>query len=294
MFRSISGTKRAILFLLVFLLALFFVLPKRSQGLLQFLGDPVAEVVALPLRGLAALTGGLGEFWNGYIALHQVHADNQQLRREIEYLRGQNNDLREAASATRRLERLLGFKERNRPQAVAAQVMGRDSTNWYRGVLLDRGERSGIQTGMGVMTEAGMVGQVVKTTSLSAVVLLVTDPNIAVTALIQRTRDEGIVSGTPKGFLKMKYIPLLSTVRKGDVVVTSGLAGMFPKGVMIGVVKDIEKIEGEPFQAAELAPAVDFSKLEEVLVVTALHRQEQPAPVAPSGGGASSRETTSP
>jgi len=98
-------------------------------------------VVALPLRGLAALTGGLGEFWNGYIALHQVHADNQQLRREIEYLRGQNNDLREAASATRRLERLLGFKERNRPQAVAAQVMGRDSTNWYRGVLLDRGEK---------------------------------------------------------------------------------------------------------------------------------------------------------
>ena len=266
-FRWGSVSRRTLLVLLFVFLALIFVLPKQSGGLLQHMGGPVAEVVAFPLHGFAALTSRVGAFWDGYVALQRVHVENQQLRREVEFLHGQNNKLREAAAAGHRWGSLLGFKEREWPNAVTAEVIGRDSTNWYRGVLLNRGTRDGIQTDLGVLTRAGMVGQVVKTTPSSSVVLLVTDPNIAVTALVQRTRDEGIVTGTPRGLVRMKYIPLLSTIRKGDVVVTSGLMGKFPKGLMIGVVKGIEKTEDEPFQSAEIAPIVDFSKLEEVVVI---------------------------
>ena len=267
--RSISGPKRAIVFALVFLLAIIFVLPRQTQGLLEYVGGPVADVVSFPLNGLAALSGGLHELWEGYLSLRGVYADNQRLRREIEYLRGQNNQLREAAAAGQRLAGLLDFKERSWPQTIAARVIGRDSTNWYRGLLLDKGERDGIRPDMGVITPGGMVGRVVKATTVSSVVLLLTDPNTAVTGLIQRTRDEGMVTGTPRGRLRMKYIPLLSAVREGDMVVTSGLVGQFPKGLLIGVVKRIEKTEEDLFQSAELFPAVDFSKLEEVLVLTA-------------------------
>lgn len=267
MLRSIPLSRRGVLLLVAFLLAVIFLVPKQTQGLLKLVGGPVADVVNLPLHGLATMTGSLGELWDGYLALRRVRVENQHLRREIEFLRGQQNQMREAAAAGHRLASLLGFKERAWPDALAAQVIGRDTTNWYRGVLLDKGTRDGVEVGLGVVTQAGMVGRIVKVTRSSSVVLLVNDPNTAVTALVQRSRDEGIVTGTPRGLVRMKYTPLLSTVRKGDVVVTSGLMGNFPKGLMIGVVTRILKTEDDLFQSAELAPAVDFSKLEEVLVI---------------------------
>ena len=280
MHRSISGPKRTVLLFLICSLALIFVLPKQSQGLLQKIGGPVAEIVALPLRGVASITGWFGGVWDQYIALQKVHQDNQELRREAEFLRGQNNKLREAAASSERLADLLGFKQTQWPHTVPAQVIGRDSTNWYRGLLLNRGEEHGVQPGMGIITPGGMVGRIVKTTAYSSVMLLMTDPNIAVTTLIQRTRDQGIVTGTIDGRVRMKYIPLLSTVRKGDVVITSGLTGRFPKGLLVGVVTEIEKSADDLFQSAILAPAVDFTKVEEVLVINSLGQMATPAPAA--------------
>jgi rod shape-determining protein MreC len=121
---------------------------------------------------------------------------------------------------------------------------------------------------MGVMAPDGAVGRVVKVTPFTAIVLLITDPNNAVTGLIQRTRDEGIVEGTTEGRARMKYIPLLATLQSGDVIVTSGLTGGFPRGVPLGTITRIDRIEGELFQSAEIVPEVDLHKLEEVLVIT--------------------------
>lgn len=282
MLRSTSGTRRVVLVLFALLLSVFFVLPKQSRSLLQNIGKPLAQIVALPLGALAALDRSLQEAWSGYVALRHVYDENRRLRREIEVLRGQNSELREVATASQRLGALIGFKERTLSQTVAAQIIGRDATNWYRGVVLNKGERDGIRAEMGVITLAGVVGRVVKANASSAVVLLVTDPNNAVTGLIQRTRDEGIVEGTAQGLARMKYIPLLSTVRVGDTVVTSGLTGGFPRGLVIGAITNIEKVEGDLFQSAEIVPEVDFSKLEEVLVITA------PRPLDESGPDAGS------
>jgi rod shape-determining protein MreC len=267
--RAPYSARRLALGAFALLLAALFLFPHQSQGLLQYLDGPVGQVVRLPLEAVASLDQGLSGLLERYIALQGVQEENQRLRQDIEWLRGQNSQLREAASATERLASLLQFKEQALPVMVAAQVIGRDSTNWYRSVILNKGESDGIKPDMGVITPAGVVGRVVKTTGATAVVLLVTDPNNAIAGLIQRTRDEGIVEGTQQGLAKLKYIPLLSGVRDGDHVVTSGLVGGFPRGLAIGTITRIGKEEGALFQTAELTPEVDVGRLEEVLVIQA-------------------------
>jgi rod shape-determining protein MreC len=233
--------------------------------------------VRVPLEAFASIDAGIANRWQQYVALQGVWEENQQLRKEIEWLRGQNNQLRESATATARLTALLQFKEQALPTMVAAQVIGRDATNRYRAIILNKGESDGIKSDMGVITPAGVVGRVVKTTGASSVVLLVTDPNNAIAGLIQRTRDEGIVEGTQQGLAQMKYIPLLSTLRDGDRVVTSGLVGGFPRGLAIGTITRIDKQEGELFQSAELMPEVDVGRVEEVLVIQASYGQSTKA-----------------
>lgn len=269
MFHSSSGTRRVTLVLVVLLLSALLVFPTQSQGLLQHIGVPLAPIVTIPIEALATLDRSLQDVWEGYVALHEVHEENQRLRREIDLLRDQNNRLREAASASQRLTDLLEFKEQTASQTLSAQVIGRDATNWYRAVMLNKGEGDGIRVEMGVMTPAGVVGRVVKTTASTSMVLLVTDPNNAITGLIQRTRDEGIVEGTAQGLARIKYLPLLSTVRAGDQVVTSGLTGGFPRGLPVGVITSIEKMEGDLFQSAEIVPDADLTRLEEVLIISA-------------------------
>ncbi|HEY5627115.1 MAG TPA: rod shape-determining protein MreC [Nitrospira sp.] len=267
------------------ILAALFLFPNQSQGLLDVLDGPVGQLVRLPLEAIASLDQGISGMWQRYISLQAVEEENRQLRRDIEWLRGQNSQLREEAAATERLASLLQFKQQALPTMVAAQVIGRDATNRYRSVILNKGDNDGIQPDMGVITPAGVVGRVVKTTSVTSVVLLVTDPNNAIAGLIQRTRDEGIVEGTPQGRVRLKYIPLLSGVQDGDRVVTSGLVGGFPRGLAIGTITGIEKEDGALFQSAELALEVDVDRVEEVLVIQSLQGQLPDGAEAANGAG---------
>lgn len=262
----------------IVLLTAVFALPKQSRELLQSFGKPLSQIIGLPLGLFASVDRGLKDLWDSYVSLYRIAEENRQLRQENQLLRGRYTELQERVAATQRLEGLLALKERTGYETVAARVIGRDASNWYQGVVLDKGESDGIKVEMGVMTPAGVVGRVVKTTPAASVVLLVTDPNNAVTGLIQRTRDEGIVEGTAQGRARMKYLPLLSTVQTGDSVVTSGLTGGFPRGLAIGTITSIQKAEGDLFQTAEIAPEVDVQKIEEVLVITAPRLQPGPEP----------------
>ena len=267
--RSTYGTRRLAIVLFAVLLVALFLLPSQSQGLLQYFGGTLGQVLRLPLAAFSSLDHGISEAWDGYVALQGVREENRRLRRDIEWLKGQNNQLRDSVAATQRYEALLNFAQQASFRTVAAQVIGRDATNWYRGVILNKGEHDGVRPEMGVITPAGVVGRIVKTNAASSVVLLVTDPNNAIAGLVQRTRDEGIVEGTSHGRARLKYIPLLSRVQPGDRVVTSGLTGAFPRGLAIGGLTQVEKSEGDLFQSAEIEPEVDLSKLDEVLVITA-------------------------
>jgi rod shape-determining protein MreC len=270
---SSYGARRIALACFALLLVTLFLFPAQIQGLSQYLGGPVGYAVRVPLEAIASIDAGIADRWEQYVALQGVREENQRLRKEMEWLRGQQSQLRESAAATERLTTLLRFKEQALPTMVAAQVIGRDATNRYRALILNKGESDGIRPDMGVVTPAGVVGRVVKTTEASSVVLLVTDSNNAIAGLIQRTRDEGIVEGTQQGLAQLKYIPLLSTLRDGDRVVTSGLVGGFPRGLMIGTITHIDKQEGALFQSAELMPEVDVGRVEEVLVIQTSYGQ---------------------
>ena len=279
MLRALSGTTRFILLLLALLLSVIFLLPKQTRSVLQTIGQPISAVVFLPIEALTTLEQSVIGLWQEYVALRHVREDNRQLRRDLDVLQRQNSDLRESAVAAQRLGSLLEFKEQFVPHTVAARVVGRDSTNWYSSVILNKGDRDGIRPEMGVMTSAGIVGRVVKTGPFSSIVLLVTDPHNAITGIIQRSRDEGIVEGTSQGRARIKYLPLLASIRVGDVVVTSGLTGGFPRGIVIGTVLTMQKEEGELFQSAEIAPQANLSKLEEVLIITVPRSLEAPPDV---------------
>jgi rod shape-determining protein MreC len=266
------------------LLAALLLFPGQSQGLLDYLDGPVGQLVRLPLEAVSSLDQGISAMWQQYVSLQHVADENRRLRQEMDWLRGENSQLREAAVATQRLTTLLQFKEQALPAMVAAQVIGRDSSNRYKSVILNKGESDGVQKDMGVITPAGVVGRVVKTTGATSVVLLLTDPNNAIAGLIQRTRDEGIVEGVPQGRAKLKYIPMLSAVKEGDRVVTSGLVGGFPRGLAIGTVTTIDREEGALFQTAELIPEVDVNRVEEVLVVQSPHGQSSQTPARPEAG----------
>ncbi|MCP9451465.1 MAG: rod shape-determining protein MreC [Nitrospira sp.] len=269
-FRASYNTGRLVAVLAVVLLVGFLLLPTQFQQIFQQAGSPVGWVVSWPLRAMAGVKDGLADLWNGYVALRGVEAENRELRKEIEYLKGQNSQLREAAAATDRLAALLEFKQQAGIPTIAAQVIGRDTGNWYRAIILNKGEADGLRPDMGVITPAGVVGRIVKTTAATSVVLLVTDPNNAIAGVVQRTRDEGIVEGTASGLARLKYIPMLSDARPGDQVVTSGLVGGFPKGLAIGTITKIHKEDGGLFLSAELTPAVEGEHIEEVLVIQPL------------------------
>ena len=282
--RSAHGARRLALGMFALLLAALLLFPGQSQGLLDYLDGPVGQLVRLPLEAVSSIDQGISTMWQQYVSLQHVADENRRLRQEMDWLRGENNQLREAAAATQRLTSLLQFKEQALPAMVAAQVIGRDSSNRYKSVILNKGESDGIEKDMGVITPAGVVGRVVKTTGATSVVLLLTDPNNAIAGLIQRTRDEGIVEGIPQGRAKLKYIPMLSAVKEGDRVVTSGLVGGFPRGLAIGTITTIEREEGALFQTAELIPEVELNRVEEVLVIQATHGKSEVTGVKPDAG----------
>ena len=274
-FRTPYNAGRLALALAVVLLLGFFLLPNQLQSVFQEVGSPIGWVVSWPLRALSGIQGGVSGFWSSFIALQGVQEDNLALRKELEQLKGQNSQLREAAAATERLTALLEFKGQEMFPMVAAQVIGRDTGNWYRAIIINKGESDGFRPDMGVVTPAGVVGRIVKTTAATSVVLLVTDPNNAIAGLVQRTRDEGVIEGTTSGLARLKYIPLLSTARPGDRVVTSGLVGGFPRGLSIGTITRIDKSEGALFQSAEVTPEVDAGLVEEVLVIQSPNLQTE-------------------
>jgi rod shape-determining protein MreC len=210
----------------------------------------------------------ISEIWTRYIALQTVWEENQLLRQEIQRLQGEQNLLREKIIISTQFQQLLAYQETAPMTTLPARIIGRNVSNWYRAMIINKGARDGIHPEMGVITKAGVVGRVVRVNPATAIVLLLSDPNVAITGMVQNTRDEGIIQGTPQGIIHMKYLPPLSPVQPGDPVVTSGLTGDFPRGLQIGRIQQITKADTDLFQLGEISPTVDFSKLEGVLVIT--------------------------
>lgn len=227
----------------------------------------VIEITAPFQKLIKQTTKSTEELWLNYFRLVDVHHENTQLKNEIHALKMANSRYRELLATQERLEELLQFKQTiNRP-VLAAQVIGRDPTGWFKSVIIDKGKWAGLRLDMPVVNAFGVVGRVVSVSSNYAKVLLIIDQNSAVDCLVQRSRDRGMLKGLMSEICKLDYVAKSNDITMGDIVVTSGLGGVFPKGLPVGRILDVKEISGELFKDIKIRTAVDFSKLEEVLVI---------------------------
>jgi rod shape-determining protein MreC len=260
--------KRLVTFLIILVFLIFFIFPELQNRPAYFMMRPFVYLISTLQGGLMAFTQSASGIWSDYVFLVGVREENQKLREELYQLQNENIQQGEATAALKRLESFLEFKEQIPYPMIAARVIGRDPTNWYRTMIIDKGEKDGIRVDMGVIVPRGVVGRVMKTATGISQIQLLTDRNSAVAGLIQRTRDEGIIEGTENGLARLKYLPVLSESQEGDLVLTSGLTGSFPKDLLVGRIHRVRRQDRALFQEAEVTPMVDFSKLEEVLVIT--------------------------
>ncbi|MCU1385484.1 MAG: Cell shape-determining protein MreC [Acidobacteria bacterium] len=235
-------------------------------------GVPVIESVTFGLfsevqRGLSGGVLGIGRLWTGYIALRHVKAENDALKRDLAAAQIAVQEQRALADRTRGLERLLDLREHLNLQTVAAEIIGAAATPDFRTLTIDKGTRDGIRADMSVIAPAGIVGRLVVPSLRSAKVQLLIDRNAAAGAIIERTRAQGVVvGGGSDDRLRLEYMSEVFDVVVGDVVVTSGIDGIYPKGFVIGKIESVERA-GNAYKKITIKPAVDFSSLEEVLVV---------------------------
>ena len=243
-------------------------------------GLPVLQVVtfgsfAEVQRGTMAIVDGVRNFWSGYVALRQVHAENDALKHELQTLQVRLQQEHAEAQRTDNLRQLLELRERANLETTAADVIAAAASPEFRTVTIDKGTNEGLAADMAVISPAGVVGRVILPASRASKVQLLIDRNAAAGALIERTRVQGVVEGFGDGSLRMEYVPGSSDVKPGDLVVTSGIDGIYPKGFVIGTIEQVGAGSGG-YHHITVRPAVDFTRLEEVLVVRTLAASSAP------------------
>jgi rod shape-determining protein MreC len=227
----------------------------------------IVEIVA-PLQKIIQQTIHITEgVWLKYFGLINVRDENRELNNAIDALRMENNQYRELITTNRRLQKLFQFKETIDYPVLAVQVIGRDPTGWFKSVIIDKGAKSGLKINMAVVNASGVVGRLVSISPKYAKVLLIIDQNSAVDCIIQRSREKSIVKGFTSKICKLDYVVKTSDVVVGDKVITSGMGRVFPKGLPVGEVIGVGSRPGELFKDIKIRPMVDFSKLEELLVI---------------------------
>ena len=235
----------------------------------------IVEITA-PFQKLIKRTINLTkDFWLNYFCLIDVRHENSRLKQEINSFKVENSRYKELLATHERLRKLLQFKEVIRRPVVAAQVIGLDPTGWFKSIIIDKGKRAGLKWDMPVVNASGVVGRIVSISTDYAKVLLIIDQNSAIDCLTQQSRDRGMVKGLSTDVCKMDYMAKSSDAVVGDMVITSGLGGIFPKGLPVGRISRMKDVSGGLFKEIEVTPSVDFSKLEEVLVIQTENSSER-------------------
>jgi rod shape-determining protein MreC len=215
------------------------------------------------------ITGGLTgvyDIWTGYIALRGVNDENAALRQQLQDLQIKLQEERALAQRTEDLRQLLELRERAELETTAAEIIAAGASPEFRTVTIDKGTNDRVDADMAVLSPSGVVGRVILPSLRAAKVQLIIDRNAAAGAIIERSRAQGIVVGSGGEELRMDYVPGTADVKTGDLVVTSGIDGIYPKGFVIGTVETADRGPGT-YHEIRVRPAVDFSRLEEVLVV---------------------------
>jgi rod shape-determining protein MreC len=264
-----SNKNRSVIFLLILVLSSlgllsYHVIQPAETGMIRKI---ILELSAPLETAVHGINRCVHDAWNRYVFLIGLGDENHHLREQNDLLKQRIIQYQEAYMEAARLRRLLELKNQLNLLTAAAGIIGTDRTSIFRTVLIDKGTIQGLQSGLAVVSDAGVIGRIMDVSWNVSRVLLIIDENSNVDALVQGSRAQGILQGGGSRACSLKYVSITEDVRPGMAVITSGIGGVFPKGLLLGVVTKVSKKEGGLFQAVDVAPAIDFGKLEEVLVL---------------------------
>lgn len=199
---------------------------------------------------------------------HATYTQNILLQAENANMKNRLVMIEELKTENERLRRLFNFKRDLGFSLIVAKVIAKDPSNWSSSLIIDKGKDDDIEPEMCVVTEAGLAGKILEVGSTTSKVMLINDPNSSVSSLIQRSREHGVTSGTITGQLRLHFLPLNSDVKPADIIITSGLGGIYPKGLVIGKVMEVDNDMEGLSKSCIVKPAVRLASLEEVLIIS--------------------------
>jgi rod shape-determining protein MreC len=239
---------------------------KRPPGI-GFVRKLVLETAAPLANVINASFSGINEAWKRYIFLIGMEDENRRLKKENASLTQEMLHYREGYFEGIRLQKLLTLKEKANYPTIAARVIGRDKTSIIKTILIDKGASHGLKVDLPVIADQGVVGRIIETSPHVSKILLLIDENSNIDALVQESRIQGILQGAASRGCSLKYISKTETVSSGNIVISSGLSGIFPKGLLLGAVTNVDKTDSGLFQKIDVAPFVDFAQIEEVMII---------------------------
>ncbi len=263
------GRYRTPLLLALTLLLVFTVLSLslKSSPALRKVQGLVVSMTAPGLEGLEYVGRSAKQLWLGYFYLVGVRRQNAELHRQLEEFQQREVQFQEAEQALTRLETLLDLKRQVALPVIGARVIAYDPTLWSRAAIINQGKTQGVKEGLPVLAPQGIVGRIVGIYPEYAKVMLIVDRKSSADAMVQRTRIRGMLKGKGGNRCSLEFVPKSADVQVGDLVLASGLVGLYPKGLVFGKVTAANKKNPGVFQEIEVSPNVDLSTLEEVLVV---------------------------
>jgi rod shape-determining protein MreC len=249
--------KNLVFYFLAGLLVLF------VAGSVSLFKNPVFDLSKFPSLAVNAVRR---EF-TGIIFYHRNYVQNERLRSEADFFRQKLNSLNGIYLENLRLRKLVSFKQEAPFKVIAARVIARSPDSWSSVIIIDKGASSGIRRAQAVINNLGLIGRVMDTTAFTAKVMLISDPNLNVSAIVERSREAGLITGTLGAQLLMKYLPVDADIKVQDKIITSGMNRNYPKGISIGTVVEVGNELSNLSRYAVIKPAVNLSFLEEVFVI---------------------------
>jgi len=209
----------------------------------------------------------MDDIWTHYFLLISVSRENDELKKKLAQAVNKNNKCREIEFSNHRLREFVKLKKQSPFILESAEVIAKDSSPWYKTIIINKGTDDGVTSGLPVIVPEGIVGYVLTASGKDSKVLLIIDRNSSVDALVQRTRARGLAQGITRGLCEFDYALRKLDIKIGDNVISSGFDGIYPKGLRIGYISKVIRRNAGLFQDVELTPYVDFTKLEEVMII---------------------------
>ena len=268
--RQSTGVRPLIVLCLVSILLLTFYIREGESGPIHSVRGAVS-VVTTPVRVLGSLAAtpfnAAGNVMGNLTASQETLSE---LREQNAELTARVAELSESKKTSERLESLLNLQSTYSLTSTAARIIGNSSDAWSRAVTIDKGTAAGFSCGMAVCNSGGVIGQIVEVSATTSTVQLITDEGSGVSAMIQSTRAQGMLQGQPDGSLRLSYVSTESDVKVGDIVITSGIGGVYPKGLPLGTVSSVEKSDNDVYYTIVVRAQSTAENNEEVLVITSL------------------------